>query len=126
MNKFHYSQARLYDPTYTYRVNSEGRCQRFPAHSNTLRMLLGLKDKAKLPLEGMDSIMVQGYQLCVYPRGWLNPKARRAHRLVATCPHCGETMSAGRVNQHVCKDAEKAVWSERLTSYYLNKYGEAV
>lgn len=126
MNKFHYSQARLYDPTHTYRVNEAGRCQRFPAHSNTLRMLMGMRDKAKLPMEGMPSVMVQGVQVWVIAREMFNPKAPRAHRLIARCPQCGEDMSAGRLNQHTCDAVQKAIWSDFIAAHYLRRYGEAV
>ena len=99
--RYPYAQARLYDPQTLRFSQREGVPVRLPAHSSVLRQLMGLGGpKVKLPREGTGMVMVQGVELWVEPRVSYGP--RRAHRLMCACPHCGATMSAGRLNQHVC------------------------
>ncbi len=90
-------------------------CTRWPAHTNELRKLLGLADKAKLPAAGLAPVVVQGIKVWIEPAPapvmrtiqWSGKQVvakSSTHRVMAECPHCGKHMSAGRLQQHKCDD----------------------
>lgn len=86
------------------------------AHSNDVRKMLGLPDKAKLPIEGLPPRIVHGIKVWVEPEPpsrlsgvcgepWTHRMVKSSkHRIKAECPHCGWVGSAGRLHQHVCKE----------------------
>lgn len=116
---------RLYDPRFLQRHGNDCYHNR-PLHSDQMKILLGLPPKAKLPAEGMDPCYIQGVRVWVNP---LPPHGNRMHagfhRVRAQCPHCGEDMSAGRLNQHVCNDGAKAAWAMVTARHFFYLYGEA-
>jgi len=73
---------------------------------NTLRFfgkkipaLFGIDDE-RLPPEGLDPRMVDGFKV------WVEPLARsreagKFHRAMLECPHCGRTIPIGRFHQHL-------------------------
>lgn len=65
----------------------------------------GLTGKSKLPVEGAAPRIVQGFKMWINPLVMPNPTRwkRSTHRLMAECPNCHRTLSAGRLHQHVCK-----------------------
>jgi|WetSurMetagenome_2_1015567.scaffolds.fasta_scaffold611830_1 hypothetical protein len=74
------------------------------AHSSQVMEMLGLNRKGKLPDDGMPPRVIQGITV------WVNPRIIRSdgrksstHRVMAACPNCGRTMSAGRLHQHTCR-----------------------
>ena len=83
------------------------------AQSRDIREMLGLGDKDKLPVEGMDARIVQGVKIWVTPLVGFSKRKRSTHRVLAECPECGKHLSAGRLHQHkcprVCKCSEPAV-----------------
>ena len=95
-----YNQARLYNPTYL--AARDATIYRYPAHSSTMLELLGLPPKAKLPKDGMNAVMIQGVEVWITPLDIARAK-KQFHRVRCECPICGEEMSAGRLNQHICK-----------------------
>lgn len=84
------------------------------AHSADMKELLGLKRTAKLPKEGMAPRLIQGVLVWVAPfvpkmvkQRWTGKEVvvkSSTHRVMAKCPRCGESMSAGRLHQHICKE----------------------
>lgn len=75
------------------------------AHSDTVRMLLGLREKEKLPREGMPPRLIQGIEVWVTPLPEREKGARwkrSTHRVLAKCPTCGRVLSVGRLHQHRC------------------------
>lgn len=73
----------------------------WPAQSGQVKALLGLNEKAKLPVEGMEGRFVQGIFVHVISLA----QAREFgvfHRVIAVCPQCDRSMSAGRLRQHKC------------------------
>ena len=79
------------------------------AHNATLKALLGLGRKSKLPAAGLPAQTIQGIRVWVEPAPpvQVNTKGRRGsrpHRIMGECPHCAAVMSAGRLFQHKCKE----------------------
>lgn len=73
------------------------------AQSNDMKRLFGLDPKAKWPDHGADSRIIQGVRV------WIESKERAKllgvfHRVRCLCPNCNESMSAGRLFQHKCKE----------------------
>lgn len=73
------------------------------------REVLGLPRKCKLPAYGIDPRPIPGtfgLWICLQPQGELKhrldgrPLRRMAHRICIICP-CGQTISAGRLAQHM-------------------------
>ena len=76
----------------------------------------GLTDRSKLPVVGASRRVVNGvthwvsgsrrvvdgvtYWINALPLGPVRHK-RSTHRLMCECPHCGKTLSAGRLAQHL-------------------------
>jgi hypothetical protein len=58
-------------------------------------------DRKRLPLTGTRVAYVHNITVCVLPVGMpRRSTASKPHRLVALCPRCDQTMSAGRIQQH--------------------------
>lgn len=92
-----HNQARLYNPA---SMRLERGAYRHPAHSDTMKALLGIP--GKLPAEGMDPVYIQGVKVWIETletAKW----CKEFHRVKCECPACGKVMSAGRLNQHTCK-----------------------
>jgi hypothetical protein len=81
----------------------------FAAQDPGFKILFGLSPKAKWPVEGINNsdgstkdVYVDGsfgrVQLWVQP---LVPGSKPHHRLMACCPRCRATMTAGRLQQHM-------------------------
>jgi hypothetical protein len=68
------------------------------AQAHEVKTLLGLALGAPLPREGTPMRQVQGITV------WVAPLVRgpKRHRVLAHCPSCGRTVSAGRLKQHRC------------------------
>lgn len=80
-----------------------GRFGRHADHED-LRRMLGLGENAKLPVEGMAARSIQGVMVWVDTLGPNPTKHKRStHRVMAQCPTCLKTLSAGRLHQHKCK-----------------------
>lgn len=70
------------------------------AHTSEIFRLLGLTG-SHLPKEGMPPRLIQGIKVWVNPIKWPHPLRKSStHRVMAECPVCGKTMSAGRLHQH--------------------------
>ena len=83
---------------------------RYNAHSHQVLVMLGLKDRQKIPVEGIAPKIIHGIKVWAEPLvgeakvGPLGRRWRRSnHRVMAECPICHRVMSAGRLHQHVCK-----------------------
>lgn len=65
-----------------------------------LHQALGL---TSTPRDGMEPRQIHGVWVRVEPLRGEKPAhgKRHTHRLLATCPHCGVEMSAGRLHQHI-------------------------
>lgn len=62
--------------------------------------LFGLKAGSPIPLDMTAKCEINGINVKII----LPPKAgRRKHRVIATCPDCGNNIPAGRLSQHVGK-----------------------
>ena len=69
----------------------------------SIRQLLGLNSKAKLPDAGMEPREIQGLLVWVTPR-YPRPRVGKSskHRVRCRCPECGQELSVGRLGQHKC------------------------
>lgn len=77
------------------------------ADSADLREMLELGSKGRLPVEGMPARFIQGVAVWVRPLGPnLTKRKRSTHRVMACCPRCHVTVSAGRLHQHKCNFAK--------------------
>lgn len=76
-----------------------------PASSHEVNVMLGLREKEKLPREGMPPRELQGIRVWVTPLPG-RPKGSRwkrsTHRVLAECPDCRQVVSVGRLAQHEC------------------------
>ena len=73
----------------------------YTLHQYTLKVLLGLDPKRHLPKEGLGPQMVGNVEVWVTPAGPYKGHKSSTHRVLCKCPKCGETMSAGRLHQHM-------------------------
>ena len=91
-------QSKFYVPDPLY--------PRYPARSDTVKMLLGLRPADKLPEAGMPPQYLPATEGTV--KVWVAPLVRKAnirtsvHRVLCECPKCNTTVSIGRLAQHVC------------------------
>jgi hypothetical protein len=100
-----------------------------------LRHLLGVKG-TKLPPEAMPPRLIQGILVWVAPAletgtrvvyGRTRKIKSSQHRVMARCPCCGESVSAGRLHQHVCKSGvgrlvAEAAEAARLRGHSLGRW----
>lgn len=62
-----------------------------------IREALGLDPNKHLPKEGMGPVMIGNVEVFIVPK----VSSRRIHRVMCICPVCKNTMSAGRLAQHM-------------------------
>jgi hypothetical protein len=82
---------------------------RFPgqrANTTDMFLLLGVT-KQKWPDAGIPARFIQGMWVGVLPidhvaLGKVPGKRSVKHRVLAVCPGCGKSVSAGRLHQHIC------------------------
>lgn len=92
-------KTMLRDPDY---MLAFGRDTQRNAHSPAVKAMFGLRPEQKWPERGLPVRRVQGINVWVLSKDEAK-QTKKFHRVRAECPHCGETMSAGRMHQHVCK-----------------------
>lgn len=85
-----------------YLLNARG----YQLASYELLPLLGLKSTSPIPKDFTATREIDGVTVRIIAP----PKeGRRKHRVIATCPECGKSVPAGRLNQHagtrVCREA---------------------
>jgi hypothetical protein len=94
-----------------------------PASSHELNAMLGIPRGGKLPADGLPQRMVDGFLVSVEPLPERAPGERgkrSTHRVLALCPTCCMTLSAGRLQQHECPAAHSAeVVTVRANRFYM-------
>jgi hypothetical protein len=83
-------------------------CSRFGnAQSNHVKEMFGLRPEQKWPADGMHARQIDGITVWVMPLAFARANGA-FHRVRAICPDCNRGMSAGRLHQHVCKEAKNS------------------
>ena len=85
------------------RSDTLGIAHSWPAHARQVYRMLGLRETAHLPREGMSPRLVDGIMVQVLPS--MGPMPRRywkrsTHRVIGQCPMCGRWLSVARLRQH--------------------------
>ncbi len=77
---------------------------RSSAGDTKVKALFGLRPQQDWPSEGLDPIIVDGWQVWVNPLTPLEHRRKfggiRRHRVMTRCPICAQAVSAGRTMQH--------------------------
>lgn len=87
------------------------------ATSAELNVMLGLREKAKLPAEGMLPQMIAGFQ--VYVRSLAGDSTGRRRRMSlrvrAICPYCDRDVAASRLRQHIITHPDELAAANPMT-----------